>query len=159
MAEDIDIWDIPVSPTTQERQELQKRYGFWYLGTILVAREFLEKHCQSLRPKPPADPILDTENMTLQELRDHAVVNCMEADRLTALTERKTLFSLRTPKDKDPKFIDPKEEAVRFWALQNPHEDGFIFKEEWAKDGEKWHILERTKMDNPVQTARANVRS
>ena len=159
MAEPIDIWDIPLNPTMKQRQDLQKQYGFWYLGTILVVREFLEKHCLGLKPAPSPALLQDSANMTIEELRSRAVDYCREADRLIALTERKTLFSLRTPTDKEPKFIDNTEEAVRFWALQNPHEDGFLYKEVWAKDGERWHILEREVIDNPVQTAKTNTRS
>ena len=152
---ELDIWAVPLNPNTEERRALRKKYGLTQAVSILITRETLELLCPSLKPR---GPVFDTSAMTTQELRDQGSVYFQEADRLQALPDRKELVALRIAGQKDPLFIDSKEDTVRFWALQHPHQDAVLYKETWVQDPSinKLRILERTQLDNPVQTAQQN---
>lgn len=158
MAEQFDIWSIPVEPTKEQHKTLLQRYGFWMMGEILTTRKFLEKHCLHLKPVLQSEFDATVEDMTLDEMRASGAQFFQEVDRLLLLGEKKTLHALRSPERMGPIFIDPKEDAVRFWALQNPHDNAWIYKEEWAMDTKtgKLRVLTREPLDNPVETALKN---
>lgn len=153
-----DIWAVSPNPSTEERAELQKRHGFWRLGTILVVRKFLEDHCLHLKPVPQTEFDERAEGLTLDELRAEGTQYFQEVDRLAAIEGRKILHALRITGRQDPLFIDPKEDTVRFWALQNPHDNAWLYKEEWVNDPKtgKLRIISKQALDNPVITARQN---
>lgn len=156
MNDKVDIWSIPLNPTPAQLIEIQTKHGFWKTGIILKTRQWLEDNCPGARPKPDVDTIVECENLTIEQLRSKGLKYFSEADRLIALPERKKLYALRCEALPDPLFIDKEEDPVRYWALQHPRPDAWLYMEEWAKDGEKWHILNRERMDNPVETANQN---